>query len=155
MLFEVILYFYCWCLISSLNQIHVLHLKWILTIVTVLASLINCEYKDCNVILRETGSWCLHLHCSGLRWRHVFVSVFPLKYKESRCTAPTRWCLKSASLCCSQTQQLTEPIKQHLQQLESSIQEQLNQLSVLKATVLQNDQHIHHLLTGSNTAAVK
>lgn len=56
----------------------------------------------------------------------------------------------------SQTQQLTEPIKQHLQQLESSIQEQLNQLSILKATVLQNDQHIHRLLTGSsNTSAVK
>lgn len=55
----------------------------------------------------------------------------------------------------SQTQQLTEPIKQHLQQLESSIQEQLNQLSVLKATVLQNDQHIHRLLTGGNMSAVK
>jgi hypothetical protein len=59
------------------------------------------------------------------------------------------------ALCCSQTQQLTEPVKQHLQQLESSIQEQLNQLSILKATVLQNDLHIHRLLTGSNTSAVK
>ncbi|GFG28637.1 hypothetical protein Cfor_06571 [Coptotermes formosanus] len=55
----------------------------------------------------------------------------------------------------SQTQQLTEPIKQHLQQLENSIQEQLNQLSILKGTVLQNDQHIQRLLTGGNISAVK
>jgi hypothetical protein len=42
-------------------------------------------------------------------------------------------------------------MKLHLKQLEQSIEEQLNQLSILKAIVLQNDQHIHRLLTGEDS----
>ncbi|XP_069688001.1 TRAF3-interacting protein 1 isoform X2 [Periplaneta americana] len=47
-----------------------------------------------------------------------------------------------------QTQYMTEPLKIRLQQLEHNIEEQLNQLSALKATVLRNDQRIHRLLSG-------
>jgi hypothetical protein len=69
---------------------------------------------------------------------------FPLLCKRSLTVAS----------CCSQTQQLTEPMKLHLQQLQNSIEEQLSQLSILKATVLRNDQHIQCLLTGKNGPAV-
>ncbi|XP_023706076.1 TRAF3-interacting protein 1 isoform X3 [Cryptotermes secundus] len=57
-----------------------------------------------------------------------------------------------AQLCMehSQTQQLTEPMRLHLQHLQHSIEEQLSQLSILKATVLRNDQHIQCLLTNKN-----
>lgn len=56
--------------------------------------------------------------------------------------------------CCSQTQQLTEPMRLHLQHLQHSIEEQLSQLSILKATVLRNDQHIQCLLTSKNGPAL-
>lgn len=55
----------------------------------------------------------------------------------------------------SQTQQLTEPMRLHLQHLQHSIEEQLSQLSILKATVLRNDQQIQHLLTGKNGPALQ
>jgi hypothetical protein len=41
-------------------------------------------------------------------------------------------------------------MKFHLQQLEQNTEEKLNQLSVLKATVLRNDQYIRQLLTGED-----
>jgi hypothetical protein len=41
-------------------------------------------------------------------------------------------------------------MKFHLQQLEQNIEEKLNQLSILKAIVLRNDQYIHCLLTGED-----
>ncbi|KDR18871.1 TRAF3-interacting protein 1 isoform X2 [Zootermopsis nevadensis] len=50
----------------------------------------------------------------------------------------------------SRTQQLTEPMKLQLHQLEQNIEEKRNHLSVLKAVVLRNDRHIHHLLTGED-----
>ncbi|KAJ9597228.1 hypothetical protein L9F63_011902 [Diploptera punctata] len=50
-----------------------------------------------------------------------------------------------------QTRNLTEPLKQHLQQLEISVEEQLSQLSTVKATVLRNDERIQRLLTSRET----
>jgi hypothetical protein len=43
----------------------------------------------------------------------------------------------------------------HLQHLQQSIEEQVGQLSILKATVLRNDQHIQGLLKGSSSPAGK
>ncbi|PSN55166.1 hypothetical protein C0J52_00593 [Blattella germanica] len=50
-----------------------------------------------------------------------------------------------------QTRSLTEPLERHLEQLDTSIMEQLNQVSAMKATVLRNDQRIQRLLTGQDS----
>lgn len=101
---------------------------------------------------QSTGAWhlcadCILMLLSITLKRQVNQSLV------SVCCGNMIWevCMASCVFCCSHTQQLTEPMKLHLKQLEQSIEEQLNQLSILKAIVLQNDQHIHRLLTGEDS----